>query len=85
MCLVRYLHEQMRLLLLGFQRPELRFPSFPALVAAINQDVLDAKEALDSPLYNQARFLHIVQGKHRDDGENFQTMPFSDDMQQAEP
>lgn len=34
----QYTHEQeMRLVLAGFQRPERRFPSFPELVAAINQ------------------------------------------------
>lgn len=74
----------MRLLLLGFQRPELRFPSFPALVAAINQDVVDAKNALDSPLYNQARFTQAVVGQ-QDEGHRFYTMAFTEDMQQAEP
>jgi hypothetical protein len=31
------LHVQLRLCLLGYQRPEMRFPSFPELVAAIRQ------------------------------------------------
>lgn len=30
-------HQEMRLVLAGFQRPERRFPSFPDLVAAIHQ------------------------------------------------
>ena len=33
--------------LLGSQRPELKFPSFPMLVAQITKDVKDADEALE--------------------------------------
>jgi hypothetical protein len=39
--------ETMRLQLHGFLRPEIKFPSFPALIAQIKTDVLDAKAALD--------------------------------------
>jgi len=51
--------ERMTLVLAGFQRPEKKFGSFPALVQAINQDVVDAKEALEGEesLYVKARRL----------------------------
>jgi len=39
--------ETMRLQLHGFLRPEIKFPSFPALIAQITADVKEAKEALD--------------------------------------
>lgn len=39
--------QKMRLLLGGFLRPERKFPSFPDLIAAINNDVVCAKQALD--------------------------------------
>jgi riboflavin kinase len=39
--------ETMRLQLTGYLRPEVKFPSFAALIAQINQDVVDAKAALD--------------------------------------
>jgi riboflavin kinase len=39
--------ETMRLLLVGFLRPEKKFESFPALMAAIKNDVKNAKSALD--------------------------------------
>lgn len=41
-----FYNETMRLALSGFLRPEMKFPSFPDLVAAINNDVVVAKEAL---------------------------------------
>jgi len=43
--------ETMRLQLIGFLRPEIKFPSFPDLVAQIQQDVQDANEALDCDPY----------------------------------
>mmetsp|Transcript_3591 Transcript_3591/g.6634 ORF Transcript_3591/g.6634 Transcript_3591/m.6634 type:complete len:303 (-) Transcript_3591:244-1152(-) len=39
----------MRLVLAGWLRPEMKFPSFPALVAQITKDVSDADAALDFP------------------------------------
>ena len=39
--------QKMRLLLGGFLRPERKFPSFPDLIAAINNDVACAKQALN--------------------------------------
>ena len=39
--------ETMRLQLHGFLRPEIKFPSFPALIAQIKADVQEAKMALD--------------------------------------
>jgi riboflavin kinase len=39
--------ETMRLQLHAFLRPEIKFPSFPALIAQIKTDVADAKAALD--------------------------------------
>ena len=47
--------EPMRLLLLGFLRPEQKFPSFPELVAQIHQDAADAKAVLDVELYQSFR------------------------------
>mmetsp|Transcript_21084 Transcript_21084/g.29768 ORF Transcript_21084/g.29768 Transcript_21084/m.29768 type:complete len:257 (-) Transcript_21084:41-811(-) len=38
--------ENMRLALSGFLRPEQKFPSFPDLIEAINNDVVNAKAAL---------------------------------------
>lgn len=67
----------MRLLLLGFQRPELRFPSFPALVAAINQDVVDAREALDEAIYDDPRFRRLVEGEEADDTAKDESTHFS--------
>jgi riboflavin kinase len=52
--------ETMRLQLHGFLRPEIKFPSFPALIAQINADVADAKAALDQEtnmLLQSDRFL----------------------------
>jgi len=42
-----FYNETMRLQLHGFMRPEIKFPSFPALIAQIKTDVFDADEALD--------------------------------------
>ena len=56
-----FYHQTMRLQLVGFLRPEAKFPNFPALVAQITADRDDAAEALDLPLYNAFRrdpFLH---------------------------
>ena len=39
--------ETMRLQLIGFMRPEMKFPSFPELIAQIHADIEDTKEALD--------------------------------------
>ena len=41
-----FYNETMRLALIGFLRPEKRFPTFPDLMAAITRDVANAKEAL---------------------------------------
>lgn len=43
--------ETMRLQLDAFMRPEIKFPSFPELVAQITADVEDSKAALDSEPY----------------------------------
>jgi len=43
--------ETMRLQLIGFLRPEIKFPSFPDLIAQIRQDVVDASDALDREPY----------------------------------
>ena len=45
--------EVMRLQLHGFLRPEMKFPSFPDLIAQITSDVKDAKDALDSEFYQE--------------------------------
>lgn len=50
-----FYHQTMRLQLVGFLRPEAKFPNFPALVAQITADRDDADEALDLPLYNAFR------------------------------
>lgn len=52
--------ETMRLQLHSFLRPEIKFPSFPDLIAQINADVADAKVALDQEtnmLLQSDRFL----------------------------
>jgi len=41
-----FYNETMRLALSGFLRPEMKFPSFPDLIAAINNDLNNAKDAL---------------------------------------
>ncbi len=54
--------ETMRLALCGFLRPEKRFPSFPDLIAAITNDVSNAKKVLDINPYTQLKedpFLQI--------------------------
>ena len=63
--------ERMTLVLAGFQRPEKKFASFPALVQAINQDVQDAKEALEGveSVYAKARRLVEEEGEGGKEGE----------------
>jgi riboflavin kinase len=61
-----FYHETMRLQLIGFLRPEIKFPSFPALIAQIRQDVRDAEVALeDDPYRALARddFLRVQDTK----------------------
>ena len=58
--------EVMRLQLAGFIRPEMKFPSFPALIAQITTDVEDAKDALDLEFYQAYRkdsFLSTLEKK----------------------
>jgi len=58
-----FYEEVMRLQLLGFIRPEMKFPSFPALIAQISTDVEDAKDALDLEFfqhYQKDPFVSIV-------------------------
>jgi len=55
--------ELMTLILTGFLRPEQKFPSFPALVAAIQQDVEDARVAMDLPVYAGAKRLVEEEGE----------------------
>jgi len=43
--------KEMRLMLTGFLRPEAKFAAFPLLLAAIQQDLADAKAALDQPRF----------------------------------
>jgi riboflavin kinase len=43
--------ETMRLQLHGYMRPEIKFPSFPDLIAQITADVKDSKIALDQEPY----------------------------------
>lgn len=57
--------EVMRLQLHGFIRPEMKFPSFPDLIAQITTDVADAKDALDLDLYTSFQkdsFLTVDNG-----------------------
>jgi riboflavin kinase len=44
--------ETMRLQLVGFLRPEMKFPSFPDLIAQIRQDVAEASMALEQEPYS---------------------------------
>jgi len=58
--------ETMRLQLHGYLRPEVKFPGFPALVAQISADKLDADEALDMDPYSTMRsdpFLTLIDKK----------------------
>ena len=48
-----FYEETMRLQLHGFIRLEMKFPSFPDLIAQITTDVEDAKEALDLDFYTR--------------------------------
>ena len=50
-----FYNETMRLELVAFLRPEIKFPSFPALIAQITADVQDSKHALsqDEPFATQ--------------------------------
>lgn len=50
--LTDFYDERMRLLLVGFLRPEMKFPSFSDLVSQINKDVFDANDILDDAIYN---------------------------------
>eukprot|EP00624_Nannochloropsis_granulata_P000997 evm.model.NODE_1443_length_6302_cov_37.166138.1 len=61
----------MTLVLVGFQRPERKFGSFPALVEAINQDVQDAKKALEGSdsVYVNARRLVEMEEEEGEEGE----------------
>jgi riboflavin kinase len=47
--------QPMRLQLIGYLRPELKFPSFPALIAQITADRNDASFALDQEPYSSFR------------------------------
>jgi riboflavin kinase len=65
--------ETMRLQLHGFLRPEIKFPSFPALIAQIKTDVADAKAALDQEtnmLLQSDRFLADACQTGESDGES---------------
>lgn len=48
---VDFYGETMRLQLHAFLRPEMKFPSFPALIAQITADARDSKAALDTAPY----------------------------------
>jgi len=54
--------QKMRLILGGFLRPERKFPSFPDLVAAINNDVDCAKAALDLEVFSTLRSDPLMSG-----------------------
>jgi len=59
--------ETMRLELIGFLRPERRFPSFPDLIAAITNDVNNAKTTLDETPYSlyDSEFLKVSQNQEK--------------------
>lgn len=59
--------ETMRLELVGFLRPERRFPSFPDLIAAITNDVENAKTVLDEAPYSlyEFEFLKVSQNEEK--------------------
>lgn len=58
--------QKMRLLLGGFLRPERKFPSFPDLIAAINNDVACAKQALDLEPFVGLKAEEFVAGSDAD-------------------
>ena len=62
--------QKMRLLLGGFLRPERKFPSFPDLIAAINNDVVCAKQALDLEPFVGLKTEEFVAGSGADSEEN---------------
>ena len=62
--------QKMRLLLGGFLRPERKFPSFPDLIAAINNDVVCAKQALDLEPFIGLKAEQFVAGSGADNEEN---------------
>mmetsp|Transcript_14746 Transcript_14746/g.27725 ORF Transcript_14746/g.27725 Transcript_14746/m.27725 type:complete len:574 (-) Transcript_14746:3158-4879(-) len=59
--------ETMRLALSGFLRPEMKFPSFPALIQAITNDVQTAKDSLDVHPY--VKFAELDPFLHRSEEE----------------
>ena len=65
--------QKMRLLLGGFLRPERKFPSFPDLIAAINNDVVCAKQALDVEPFIGLKAEEFVAGGDADNEENEET------------
>ena len=62
--------QKMRLLLGGFLRPERKFPSFPDLIAAINNDVVCAKQALDLEPFVGLKTEDFVAGSGADSEES---------------
>jgi riboflavin kinase len=58
--------EMMRLQLVGFLRPEMKFPSFPDLIAQIRQDVLEASIALEQEPYSLFQFDDFAQQSNMD-------------------
>jgi riboflavin kinase len=50
-----FYNQPMRLQLIGYLRPELKFPNFPALIAQITADRNDASLALDQEPYSSFR------------------------------
>jgi riboflavin kinase len=58
--------EMMRLQLVGFLRPEMKFPSFPDLIAQIRQDVVEASIALEQEPYSLFQFDDFAQQSNMD-------------------
>mmetsp|Transcript_5966 Transcript_5966/g.7902 ORF Transcript_5966/g.7902 Transcript_5966/m.7902 type:complete len:88 (-) Transcript_5966:92-355(-) len=57
--------EIMRLQLIGSLRPEMKFPSFPELLSAIQNDIVCAKEALTESRFvefGKDEFLEVGDG-----------------------